>query len=106
MVLTKGSRYEKVRTYNYLHPDKGLIPTFIRRRPLKIPPDSAVIRHQVLEKERLDFLAYHYLGDSRLWWVILEANPQYVTPWDVRAGDIIYVPTAMAYRKAVQQYGL
>ena len=106
MVLKKGSRYEKVRVYNYVHDTKGVLPTFIRRRPLVISPDSEVIRYQVIQGDTLDYLAYQYLGDTRLWWVILEVNPQYLTPWDIRIGDIILIPTTDTYRRAVQHYGL
>lgn len=106
MPIHKGSRYENVRVYNFLHDKRGLNPTFVRRRPLYFPPDSVVIRHQVIQSDRLDFLAYNYLGDARLWWVILELNPQYLTPEDVRIGDIITIPTVEAYRRAVQEYGL
>lgn len=106
MVLTKGSRYEKVRVYNYHHSKKGIVPTFVRRRPLEMPPDSEVIRHQVLEGDTLDYLAYKHLGDARLWWAILELNSQYLTPGDIRIGDIILLPTLRAYRRAVQKHGL
>ena len=106
MVLKKGSRYEKVRVYTHVDPKRGVNSLFKRRRPLIFPPDSEIIRHMVIEGETLDYLAYEYLGDARLWWVILELNSKYLTPYDINIGDIILVPTISAYRKAVQQYGL
>ena len=30
--------------------------------------------HTVVEGDRLDLLAYRYLGDARLWWIICDYN--------------------------------
>ena len=37
---------------------------------------TGVVEHQLREGDRLDLLARHYYNDSRLWWRILDANPE------------------------------
>ena len=106
MSIRKGSRYEKVRVYNKIDDNRGIIPTFQRRKLLKLRADSEVVRHQVKESETLDAIAYHYLGNSALWWVILDVNTQYLTPFDIQVGDILLIPTETAYRRAVDRYGV
>lgn len=44
------------------------------------------------EDMRLDLLSYEYYGDSDLDWVILQANPRFFTPLDIKAGDEIVIP--------------
>ena len=41
---------------------------------------------------RLDLLAQKYYKDPQLDWVILQANPQYYSPEDILAGDLIIIP--------------
>jgi nucleoid-associated protein YgaU len=51
--------------------------------------------------DRLDVLAYKYYGDAQKWWVILDANPRYMTPWDIRTGDVISIPTYQEVRRTI-----
>lgn len=51
--------------------------------------------------DRIDNVAYATLGDSELWWMLMNANPQYLTPWDIQPGDFIYVPAPGAYLGAI-----
>lgn len=44
------------------------------------------------EGMRLDILAKEYYGTERLDWVILDANPKYLTPFEIQVGDIINIP--------------
>lgn len=44
------------------------------------------------EGMRLDLLAEEYLGDASLDWVILDVNPKYLTPFDIKVGDVITIP--------------
>ena len=46
------------------------------RRPRDAGVPAGVIEHTLAGGERLDMLAYHYYGDPRRWWRILDANPQ------------------------------
>lgn len=47
----------------------------------------------VLEGDRLDLLAYRLYGDPQLWWVIANANPEYLFPDDLTPGSTIRLPT-------------
>ena len=101
MTIFKGSRYERSKLYNFLHAQKGLLPTIGARKPLKLPHNAEVIQHQVGEGDTLDHLAYRYLDDAGLWWVILDINPRYVTPFQVVVGDILVIPTPATLRRAL-----
>jgi len=53
-------------------------------------------QHTLQKGERLDLLAREYYGDSRLWWRILDANPQVffggTATLDALAGRVILIP--------------
>ena len=42
-----------------------------------------MIQHAVREHERMDALAHHYYNDERLWWRILDANPEFLCGLDL-----------------------
>lgn len=44
------------------------------------------------EGMRVDLLAYDYYGNELLDWVIMDANPQYVTHHEMKPGDKITIP--------------
>lgn len=48
--------------------------------------------HIVMDGDRLDVLAWKYLGDARLWWVIAEYNNIF---WffDIETGDELRIPS-------------
>ena len=74
MLLPK-SRYRKTRSFSA--PDGGEVP-FRGLRPRSIGPATGLVEHTLREGDRLDHLARHYYNDDRLWWRILDANPQIV----------------------------
>ena len=37
---------------------------------------TGVMEHRLRAGDRLDLLARHYYGDDRLWWRLLDANPE------------------------------
>ena len=47
----------------------------------------------ISEGSRVDVLAYTYLGDSRLWWVIADLNRDIEDWYNIPAGALIYIPT-------------
>ena len=57
-----------------------------------------MIEHVVREGDRLDLLAGRYYNDPRLWWRILDANPDLddaaVLSMAARAGEVILIPRA------------
>ena len=49
-----------------------------------------------------DYIAYKTYGDSRLYWAILDANPQYQSELEIQVGDVLIVP---AYDEVVTLSG-
>jgi hypothetical protein len=47
----------------------------IRAREIETP--TGVIEHEVQVGDRLDQLAKHYYNNDRLWWRIVDANPEF-----------------------------
>ena len=87
-MITKRSRYR----FSILCQDEG--GDFLGNRP-QIPtaprPDDRF--HTVVEGDRLDLLAYRYLGDARLWWVIGDYNDLF-WPLDPEVGSVLRIPSA------------
>lgn len=101
MTIYKGSRYQKVPVYKNLienGPNAGrLLPTLRRRLNPDVSTRGSSV-YQFKQGDRLDLLAHKFYGDSQLWWAILDANPLYMTPWDVPAGVLLVIPTLSAVR--------
>ncbi|HRT96273.1 MAG TPA: hypothetical protein P5532_17760 [Planctomycetota bacterium] len=87
-MITKRSRYR----FSILCQDEGF--DFLGNRP-QVPttprPDDRF--HTVVEGDRLDLLAYRYLGDARLWWVIADYNDIF-WPLDLGLGRLLRIPSA------------
>jgi nucleoid-associated protein YgaU len=94
-MLLKNSRYKEARRFE---PDaEGNVPCK-GIRPRAIGPAVGVLEHVIREGDRLDLLARHYYGDDRLWWRILDANPDLLCGVELslkeRAGEMILIPKA------------
>ena len=67
-------------------------------RPREIGAAIGVVEHVIQEGDRLDLLARHYYSDERLWWRILDANPDLQSGVEVSlkdsAGEVILIPKA------------
>jgi hypothetical protein len=61
--------------------------SFIGIRPRVIGPAQPVLEHTVREGERHDRLASHYYNDPRLWWRILDANPDVLYAGDLETRE-------------------
>ena len=96
MPIYEGSRYTKVSQYSR---DNKLV--FKRRDRIKFDAVNCT-NHIFIEGETLDVLATKYYGDSQLWWVFLESNPNYRNELDISSGDIILVPL---YEEVIKLYG-
>lgn len=71
----RTSRYFGVPTAVHITPDGREI-VHLRRRPLPGPADLAEAGHHVVAAgDRLDLLAFRYLGDPEQWWRIADAHP-------------------------------
>jgi len=92
-MLDDRSRYRQARAY--VSEETGR-PAFSGSRPRDIRSLEGVIEHTLQKGERLDLLAREYYGDSRLWWRILDANPQVffggTATLDALAGRVILIP--------------
>jgi nucleoid-associated protein YgaU len=72
-MFLKGSRYETARAFAAAD---GGAPPFPGVRARDIAPAPPVLEHTVEAGDRLDRLARHYYNDDRLWWRIVDANPE------------------------------
>jgi phage tail protein X len=88
--IFKGSRYKG----SYIYADKynrDIIFLDILQDYKFLPSEEDLIV-EFRDGDRLDILAYRLYGDECLSWVILQANPQYDSFFDIKAGDFINVP--------------
>ncbi len=94
-MFLKNSRYKETRRFEA---DEQGIVRCKGARPRGIGPATAVLEHVVQEGDRLDLLARHYYNDPRLWWRIVDANPDLLGGVDIalreRAGEVILIPKA------------
>ena len=67
-------------------------------RARDIGPAQGVIEHEVRHGDRLDLLALHYYNNDRLWWRIVDANPDIQFSQklldDSMGGRVILIPKA------------
>ncbi len=76
-MFTKSSRYRKIA--NVVIKDvRGRSLVSKDMRPL--PQVSAIFQHTIGETDRLDHLAYRFYRQSRKWWRICDANPDFMNP--------------------------
>ena len=59
-------------------------------------PTEQTIRLTSADEHNLPGLAFKYLGDVSLWWVLLEYNGLYDAISDVRAGLVLRIPSRTA----------
>lgn len=59
-------------------------------------PVQQTIRLTAADEHNLPGLAFKYLGDVDLWWVLLEYNGLYDPIADVRAGLVLRIPSRTA----------
>ena len=66
---------------------------FLGTRPrIDITPQPDDIFHTVQDGDRIDLIAYRYLGRSDLWWVICDYNDLFF-PLELRVGMVLRVPS-------------
>jgi nucleoid-associated protein YgaU len=89
----KKSRYKDAGAFEPLTDGTEV---FAGLRPRAIGEAVGVVEHEVRATDRLDRLARHYYNDDRLWWRIVDANPQFVFGADLlgeeMAGRVILIP--------------
>lgn len=92
-MFLKKSRYQEARSFDPLA-DGTEVFSGIRAR--KIKPATGVIEYQVKTGDRLDHLAQQYYNNDRLWWRIVDANPDIVFAGNMLSeamnGSVILIP--------------
>jgi len=92
-MFNKGTRHAKPRLFDPSRAGETIFPGI---RPRSIGPATGVIEHVVKAGERLDLLAGHYYNDNRLWWRIVDANPEFLLGGDIfqeeMQGQVILIP--------------
>lgn len=73
-MIGKKSRYARARAFEAA--TNGTAP-FSGIRPREIGSATGVIEHEVQADDRLDQLARHYYNNDRMWWRIIDANPEF-----------------------------
>jgi hypothetical protein len=97
-MITPGSRYENAVAFQEDATEAvPASPGFRGLRPRAIGPAKPVIEHALREGERHDALAVLYYNEPRLWWRILDANPDVLYAGDLierAAGETLLIPRA------------
>ena len=94
-MFLRGARYQGARRFDA---DARRGQVFAGVRPREIAPTDGVVEHVIQAGDRLDLLARHYYKDDRLWWRIVDANPQFVFAGTMVSremeGEVILIPRA------------
>ncbi|GAB4191943.1 MAG: hypothetical protein Tsb002_21230 [Wenzhouxiangellaceae bacterium] len=94
-MISKQSRYRNLPRFSPAGDER---PTFPGLRARRIGTATPVIEHEIAAGDRLDHLAQRYYNDDRMWWRIVDANPQYLfagNVWaDDLAGEVLLIPRA------------
>lgn len=66
---------------------------FLGTRPrIDASPQPDDIFHTVAEGDRIDLIAYRYLGRAELWWVICDYNDVFL-PLELEIGIVLRIPS-------------
>jgi hypothetical protein len=93
--MTRDSRYRDSQPFVAAPGQQG---GFAGLRPRFPGAATGVLEHTLTASLRLDLLALHYYNDPRLWWRILDANPEVLCGTDLSdpelIGRVILIPAA------------
>lgn len=45
-------------------------------------------------EDRVDLVAYKFLGSSGFWWILMDANPEIINPFSIAPGTVLRIPSA------------
>ena len=88
MAVFKKSRYSTGLNVYY---DKDNDTSYLDFPTTSIDISKDDFIYQVRAGETLEYLAYQFYGDPTLKWVILYANPNYFSEFDVKTGDSLNI---------------
>lgn len=98
MTLSAGSRYTASNLYSALSPDGTTTRTLVSRSDTGtggfVSATTSVSVYRWSDGDRIDSLAFKLLGDSRLYWRIMDLNPWILDPTAITPGTLILVPRA------------
>ena len=57
--------------------------------------------YQVIAGDTIDGIAYKFYGNASYWWCIMDANREYSSELEIKAGDILQIPSIDEIRKVV-----
>ena len=66
-------------------------PTLQIRERFSFNQDNCEL-YEWCDGDTLDGVAYKYYENTALRWAILDANPKYRTEFEIKSGDIIFIP--------------
>lgn len=87
MSVYKGSRY--VETPVYVRRGETAMLEMRSKQDFDL---TKATYYTVVEGDTIDGIAYKQYGNAQLYWAILDANRQYQSELDIRAGDVIAIP--------------
>jgi nucleoid-associated protein YgaU len=89
-MLFKGSRYSATEVVESTGPH-GRVTRALALRTAA--PEPSALEHTVADGERLDTLAARFYGEPTRYWLILDANPDTLNPFELlEPGEAIHVP--------------
>ena len=86
-MIGKQSRYAS----SILYVD-GEVEFLGSRKPIDTTPREDERFHTIVEGDRVDILAYRYLGNPELWWIICDYN-EIAFPIELPQGAVLRIPS-------------
>lgn len=74
----------------YVDGDQEFIGT---RQRIDTSPRPDDVFHTVVEGDRIDLIAYRYLGRAELWWIICDYS-DFFFPLELELGTVLRIPSA------------
>lgn len=88
MAVYENSRYLRTQL---IQRSGWKVPTIDIRERFKFNSDKFQV-YEWVEGDTLDGVSYKFYNNTALRWAILDANPQYLTEFDIQNGDKINIP--------------
>jgi phage tail protein X len=89
-MIGQDSRYTSAKIVTTNGPDAAprqeMRPAFPRARAI------SYTYYRTISGDRIDTIAYDFFGRADLWWMIAEANPEWIDWFDVQPGAVLRIP--------------
>lgn len=97
MTFFAGSRYSAGNVYSALSQNGKTIRTSVSRPAPDttggfVTSTTSVTVYEWTAGDRIDSLAFKFLGDSRKYWQIMDLNPWVIDPSSIPPGTLIWMP--------------